>query len=417
MSIVAPNNQPFRFNPPHLQCECDDIEPTVYYDAEDVPQFQLFVNPCINENNMIPNGDFIDTSAWTLFDNVNISNNTMNKTPGQTAIALQNPFTIGKSYQLQISVFSLQGEGFQIYVDGGFDPLAVITTSGYYVFNFIATTTNITVDFFGLNDDIRISYILGFELPALEYVWLDTEGNELSRTDIDVDNSCYSSVAVSVDVELPESNGCYYLGIASSCDLEDDITPAAVSLISQKVELGNYADVCSINKVQICNNENGLGFVFTGCFAPFLRLRDSRLVNANYPTNRVINEQNKGNRSVQYAERRKSKSLNFGLTDEFTLDFLSLATVADNVYINDTNYFCDDDEMSLSYSTDIDNWASGTLTMTEQRVLINANTGENVGCNQIEGTPLATPNRPPFEQNEVVIEEASEDIVITPTRQ
>jgi hypothetical protein len=154
--------------------------------------------------------------------------------------------------------------------------------------------------------------------------------------------------------------------IESLCSSND----SPVFIRSQKLELKDFSGQCDWLRVGLRNQTDGNGFVFSDSnFVPFSRI-EAEIVNANYPTERIANEFNNGERNVQYAERKKVKSLNFGLTDEYTIDFLSTLTSADVVLINGNEYFCEDDDVSLSYSTDLSNWATGTVAVSERYSII-----------------------------------------------
>jgi hypothetical protein len=169
---------------------------------------------------------------------------------------------------------------------------------------------------------------------------------------------------------------------------------------SNKFILGNHD--CT-HLVNVCNNEDGFGFIFNGSgFSPRIRLR-SYLVRASYQSERDSFEDSAGKRTVQYFKRRKSKEWRIEPVPEYVHDFLSTIIGYDHVYIGSAEYFVDDDEYSLQYQTRNDVMASVTLKLSEKIQLVeNTNCGADdnvcaltnegyIGVPGMDGYVLATP--------------------------
>ena len=502
-TISFPKNQPIRFNPPELNCLCDEgNEPTVFFDNTDAPQFQTIVNPCTGAVNIVPNGNFTTAASWGLIGNIAIVDGFLVKSVGNTGFASQaNVFQIDTLYQLHIKVDTLINGTIGIF--NVFEQASIyeITTPGIYVFNFYATDPRLGIYIPQADAEASIDYVLAYKLPSLGYFWSTAEGQQLPTVYFTSDNTVWKGRVATVTLSLNElSNACLYLNVVTTCDnvgtegltncdfgqdgvgwsfddnggnIDYDFgngfnvtnnggAPITVSLVndqvlpigsytivglhnngadsiapilpatsfstvditattititmtttapgqvgldltldpadvfqlevlcvtstttqtpsyhqSQLIKTADYSHSCSVQKVQLYNDEDGLGFVFSGSgFRPFLRVNESRLVNASYPAERDVNELNDGTRTIQYSERRKAKHFKFSLIDEFTIDFLSLMAHADHVLINGEEYFSEDDEIGLSYPSDLENWATGSILMSELVALININSGD-----------------------------------------
>lgn len=181
---------------------------------------------------------------------------------------------------------------------------------------------------------------------------------------------------------------------------------------SVPIRLGDYTAQCNVNKIVICNNDDAWGFGFEGgCFSPVVRL-ESAFGLASYPTERELNEFNNGNREVQFSERRKVRPFGVKLVPEYILDFLSLIPSADHVYIGETEYASDDDEIAVSAAPDTHLLGNMTVNLSEKKSLINVNIGnQSSGC-EPGYTFLTDPTN-----NEIIITEpADQDQVVSPKK-
>lgn len=134
---------------------------------------------------------------------------------------------------------------------------------------------------------------------------------------------------------------------------------------SNTFKLGSYADECTL-LINVCNDNDGLGFVFDGSgFSPRVRL-ESKLKQPKYPSERSIYEDSAGDKSVTYYKRRKAKLFCFDLQPEYIHDFLSLLVGIDNVYIDDTLYFVEDEEYVADYNEANDSLGSVKLLVSER---------------------------------------------------
>ena len=136
-----------------------------------------------------------------------------------------------------------------------------------------------------------------------------------------------------------------------------------------------YGSFSCTHLINVCNNENGMGFVFgSSGFSPRIRLL-SKFVRASYNAERDQFENSSGKRSVQYFKRRKSKELRIDPQPEYVHDFLSTLMGYDHVYMGSQEYFVDDDEYTPQYATRNDVMASVIIRMSEKLQLV-----ENTNC-------------------------------------
>lgn len=147
---------------------------------------------------------------------------------------------------------------------------------------------------------------------------------------------------------------------------------------SNTFKLADYSDDCTM-LINACNNEDGLGFVFSGSgFTPRIRV-PAKLKQAKYPNERNIYEDSLGEKRVVYYKRRKSKYLCIDLQPEYVHDFISLAFGFDNFYIDGSAYFVEDDEYNVEYSDASDNLGKVKFLVSEK--ILNVT---NISCTSEE---------------------------------
>lgn len=136
--------------------------------------------------------------------------------------------------------------------------------------------------------------------------------------------------------------------------------------------------------INACNEENGLDFGFNGTgFSPIVRL-DAKLKHPFYPSNREVNEDTGGTKSVQFYRRRKIQQLAIAPVPEYILDFISLWIGFDHFYIDDVEFFAETDELQPDWEVSSDDVAPVTLDVSvKTQDIVNENcSGENTGgCN------------------------------------
>lgn len=153
---------------------------------------------------------------------------------------------------------------------------------------------------------------------------------------------------------------------------------------------------CKTIALALCNDSDGLGFGFANTgFRPLMRIPAS-LNRSSYPMERLGYEYSTGRKATYYARVRKALELGFD-GKVFMHDFASLFGAADHFYIDDVEYYVEDDEYpSISW---LDGDDSGGVTiqvsvkeqLVENKRLSSASVGCDVGGSQLlddEGTQI-----------------------------
>lgn len=153
-------------------------------------------------------------------------------------------------------------------------------------------------------------------------------------------------------------------------------------LESNWFEYGEHDCTLMINA---CNSNDGLGFIFGNSgFTPRLRI-DGTIVNAQYDLSRDTILSSIGKKDVYFGRRRKNKELRVPLSPEYYHDFLSLLPLFNNVYINNKKYAVDSDGYELDYNSDLPNFSTATINISEKTQHIETNNAKvkNVGGCQL----------------------------------
>lgn len=137
--------------------------------------------------------------------------------------------------------------------------------------------------------------------------------------------------------------------------------------------------------LNVCNNENGMGFVFGASgFIPRIRLK-SKYVRATYKAEREFFEDSSGKKSVVYFKRRKARALSIDPATEYVHDFLSTLMGYDHFFIGATEYFVLDDEYSPIYIESDDELAGVIINIEEKYQLV-----ENTNCGDDDNACMLT---------------------------
>lgn len=143
--------------------------------------------------------------------------------------------------------------------------------------------------------------------------------------------------------------------IDSACPTVIDPSNYVCDFTSNNFSIADYITNGCTHLINACNNENGLGFTFgTSTFTPRLRL-ESKLRQAKYPAERLVQADSLGEKNVYYFTGRKAKYFCVDLQHEYIHDFLNLLRGFDNWYIDGVLYFVEDDEYTVEYSNLSDN--------------------------------------------------------------
>lgn len=142
---------------------------------------------------------------------------------------------------------------------------------------------------------------------------------------------------------------------------------------STPIKIGSYD--CTHVVKSYCDKD-ALGFRFCNSdFVPQIRL-SSKLVRASYTSERESFEDSMGNKNTIYYKRRRSKNFRVDpAVAEYVHDYLSTLAGYDHMFIDDREYFVDDDEYQVSYPSRNDIEAIVSINVSEKIQLV-----ENKNC-------------------------------------
>jgi hypothetical protein len=142
---------------------------------------------------------------------------------------------------------------------------------------------------------------------------------------------------------------------------------------SAPIKIGSYE--CTHVVKSYCDKD-ALGFKFcNSTFVPQIRL-SSKLVRASYQTTRESFEDSAGNKNTIYFKRRRSKNFRVDpAVAEYVHDYLSTLSGYDHMFIDNHEYFVDDDEYQVSYPSRNDIEAIVSINVSEKVQLT-----ENKNC-------------------------------------
>lgn len=138
---------------------------------------------------------------------------------------------------------------------------------------------------------------------------------------------------------------------------------------------------CATLALAMCNDSDAFGFGFLNTdFRPLMRIPAS-LTRSSYPMERLTYENSLGTKATYYGRSRKAKDLGFdGI--EIMHDFAHLWLMCDHFYIDDVEYFVEEDEYpSISWGEN-DDVGGVTLVVSEKTQLIENRrlSSASVGC-------------------------------------
>jgi len=153
-----------------------------------------------------------------------------------------------------------------------------------------------------------------------------------------------------------------------------------VNFTSNTIKLAEAFN-CTTLALAMCNDSDAFGFGFANTgFRPLMRIPAS-LARSSYPMERLSYDNAIGRKATYYARSRKARELGFdGL--EFMHDFAHLWGMADHFYIDDVEYFVEDDEYpSISWAEN-DDIGGVTIIVSEKVQLIENRrlSSYSVGC-------------------------------------
>ena len=190
---------------------------------------------------------------------------------------------------------------------------------------------------------------------------------------------------------------------AASFDIVDvsivAVTPNE-TIESNEIKLKENLDGCSL-ALALCNDSDGLGFGFANTgFRPLMRIPAS-LNRSSYVMERLSYDNSRGRKSTYYGRRRKALELGYD-GKYFMHDFASLFGLADHFYIDDIEYFVEDDEYpSISWGEYDD--VGGVTVNVSEKVQLTENrrlSSASVGCEPEGSVLLGSDDEPIYDSQQ-----------------
>lgn len=229
MATIKPN-QPVIFNESLDPCNSDTAYYTQIVDNGDETQFQLEINVCNGQSQLVPDPNFTSPSNFTLGANWAISSNILCKTAGSSGSFSTNydlPST-ASYYQINITVDSIgSGSSFDVYI--GSLLIGQLTSTGNYSFygfpiDIIFVGSPISIFPSSINDTICISSLTAYEILTNFIIPIyDEDGTYINEISYSNDPEYFvfveDSLTITIDWNLLGiSNGCYYFCVLDPCE-------------------------------------------------------------------------------------------------------------------------------------------------------------------------------------------------------
>lgn len=246
------DNQPVIFSPSENLCTCESIEYNQLVDVGDVTQFQIKLDYCSNEENLISNGAFNDDTDWgnlnyAISDNTACADNGTNAALWQTGI-----FKGGNLYMLEFTINSISEDCELNIFFGNNNLITTITSTGTHrVVGFawddgLGSALSDALIFVSTNSDICISNVMVYELATnvgfaikdnngdiVASAWLQDYVVQLSdgvfgnvigyavQSDLfELGTDGYLTIKVDWGALEVDTHGCYTIGLLDACEQE-----------------------------------------------------------------------------------------------------------------------------------------------------------------------------------------------------
>lgn len=175
---------------------------------------------------------------------------------------------------------------------------------------------------------------------------------------------------------------------------------------SNKIKVKKNLDGCTL-ALAMCNDSNAFGFGFENTnFRPLMRIPAS-LNRSSYIIERLSYDNSRGRKYTYYGRHRKALELGYD-GKYFMHDFASLFGLADHFYIDDVEYFVEDDEYpSISWG-EYDDIGGVTLNVSEKVQLVENRrlSSASVGC-EPQGALI-------LDNNDLPIVDVNDERITTP---
>jgi hypothetical protein len=186
-----------------------------------------------------------------------------------------------------------------------------------------------------------------------------------------------------------------------------EISTKTSTYTSNLIKLSETDFGCRTYNLAMCNDTDGLGFGFANTgFRPNFRA-DCSLLRGTYPMTRESYEYSNGRKSVTYGRSRVARELGID-TLPHLIDFLALSLFVDHFYIDEAEYFVEDDEMPSVSWDENQHYGGFSLNVSEKIQLLENRrlSSASVGCDP-NGVKL-------LDNNGVQIVDETDSEIVTP---
>jgi hypothetical protein len=370
MSLTTIPNQPINFADPEVYAKCSDIEPELTVSLDDKMVFQFLQDRCpdaVQYLDPISPSDWIDNPGWTIGAGLLslVTGNGLSDVNESSFAA-----TIGTTYEVEVFVDSVQGDGVFVMV-GGVQRLVnspglhkwVVTAEVMQGARAIAVSDNSAIvitsfEVWEANRSFTVAFV-GAD-STVEYNPVD-----------DPEFFQYIGQHVVFIAPIPEGiEGCFHM------ELRDECLEEAVVYCSQSIRpIGCEGTLM----LRVCLDSAGLGFA-PGYFT--VRLPAS-LTNPVWEYETAEERLSNGFINRYYIDRQSVRSLSIESVSKHLHPFLAAMAMFDHFYIGEVAYSIDADTYQPSYGEGQTGTGSVTLNVRKKMELVRRVLCDDLGpgCN------------------------------------
>jgi hypothetical protein len=353
MSLTTIPNQPINFADPEVYAKCRDIEPELTVSLDDKMVFQFLQDRCPDAAQYldpISPSDWIDNPGWTIGAGLLslVTENGLSDVNESSFVA-----TIGTTYEVEVFVQSVQGDGVFVMVGG---VQRVVNSPGLHKWVITAEVLQgARATAVSDNSAIVITSFKVWEANrsfTVAFVGADTTV-DYNPVD-DPEFFQYIGQHVVFIAPIPEGiEGCFHM------ELRDECLEEAVVYCSQSIRpIGCEGTLM----FRVCLDSAGLGFA-PGYFT--VRLPAS-LTNPVWEYETAQERLSNGFINTYYIDRQSVRSLSIESVSKHLHPFLAAMVMFDHFYIGEVEYSIDADTYQPSYGEGQTGTGSVTLNVRKK---------------------------------------------------
>lgn len=370
MSLTTIPNQPINFADPEVYAKCRDIEPPLTISLEDKMVFQFLQDRCPDAEQFLePIGpsEWIDNPGWTIGTGLLslVTGNGLSDVNESSFAA-----TIGTTYEVEVFVQSVQGNGVFVVVGG---VQVAVNAPGLHKWTVTATSTQ-GARAVSISDNSAI-VITSFEVWEANRSFTVAFVGPDSTVEYDPVNDPeffqYIGQHVVFIAPVPEGfDDCFHM------ELRDECLEEAVVYCSQSIKVIGCEGTLMF---RVCLDTAGLGF------APgYFTLRSpSSLTNPVWEYDTAEERLSNGFINRYYIDRQSLRTLSIESVSKHLHPFLAAMAMFDHFYIGEVAYSIDADTYQPSYGEGQTGSGSVTLNVRKKMELVRRVLCDDLGpgCN------------------------------------